>query len=62
MSVPIGIPLVGGASPWVVFGPVAALSVAAGWVVAEIDRRLPRARSHGGVAELPAKEPVRTAA
>jgi hypothetical protein len=40
MTIPSGIPLVGGASPWVVLGPVTALSVAAGVVMAEIDRRL----------------------
>ena len=41
MTLPVALPLVGGASPWALFGPMTALSVAAGWLVAEIDRRLP---------------------
>ncbi len=41
MTLPVALPLVGGANPWAVFGPVTALSAAAGWLVAEIDRHLP---------------------
>ena len=40
MAIPTGLPLVGGADPWVVLGPVTVLSVAGGWLLAQIDRRL----------------------
>jgi hypothetical protein len=40
MAIPTGLPLVGGADPWVVLGPVTVLSVAAGWLLAVIEKRL----------------------
>jgi len=40
MTIPIGLPLVGGADPWVLLAPVTVLSVAAGWALAKIDKRL----------------------
>jgi len=40
MSTPMSIPLVGGANPWIVLGPLTALGAAAGWLVSEVDRRL----------------------
>jgi hypothetical protein len=40
MAIPSGLPLVGGADPWVVLGPVTLLSVAAGWLLAQVDKRL----------------------
>jgi hypothetical protein len=39
MSIPMSLPLVGGANPWIVLGPLTALGAAAGWLVSEIDRR-----------------------
>jgi hypothetical protein len=40
MSIPMNLPLVGGANPWIVLGPLTALAATAGWLVSEVDRRL----------------------
>jgi hypothetical protein len=40
MAIPTGLPLVGGADLWVLLAPVTVLSVAAGWVLSVIDKRL----------------------
>jgi hypothetical protein len=40
MSVPVNIPLSGGASPWLVFGPMLPFAVTGGWAMARLDRRL----------------------
>jgi hypothetical protein len=53
---PSGIPLAGGASPWVVLGPVAALSVMVGAVLAEIDRRMVSRTTVGGADVLAPEE------
>jgi hypothetical protein len=56
MAIPVAIPLVGGASPWVLLGPVAALSVAAGWVMAQLDRGVPTRAIQVPAASQPEKE------
>jgi len=40
MPIPMSLPLVGGANPWIVLGPLTALGAAAGWLMSEVDRRL----------------------
>ena len=40
MSVPLSIPLSGGASPWIVFGPTLMLAVTGGWLMAKLELRV----------------------
>lgn len=40
MSIPVNIPLSGGASPWVLFGPMLTFAVSGGWAMAKLERRL----------------------
>ena len=57
MSVPLSIPLSGGASPWIVFGPTLMLAVTGGWLMAKLDLRLEAKGDARPVAE-PVSEPA----